>query len=106
MSNLQVQLYSTYPAMNCLPTCLHAMPQQICFVGHPQGDLPLLPIKLPFDCGTGGQAEAQAAYEEAVDACYNLKLDSHRHAIPRISSKTGRHKWSMVEMWPMTVNSC
>ena len=63
------------------------------------------PSKLPFDCCIGGHAEAQAAYEEAVDACYNLKLDSHRHAIPRISSKTGEHKWSMMEMWPMTVSS-
>lgn len=65
----------------------------------------LVPFKLPFDCCTGGQAQAQAAYEEAFNACFNLGLDAHRQPISHISSKTGEHKWSMMEMWPMTVSS-
>lgn len=52
----------------------------------------------------GGQAEATAAYEEAYEACFKLGVDSYRHPIPRISSKTGELKWSMMEMWPMTVS--
>ena len=52
----------------------------------------------------GGQAEANAAYEEAYEACFKLGVESYRHPIPRISSKTGELKWSMMEMWPMTVS--
>ncbi|DBA80240.1 TPA: putative 3',5'-cyclic phosphodiesterase pde-3 [Trebouxia sp. C0005] len=50
----------------------------------------------------GGQAEAIAAYEKAYEACFKLGVESYRHPIPRISSKTGELKWSMMEMWPMT----
>lgn len=53
----------------------------------------------------GGQAEANAAYEEAYEACFKLGVESYRHPIPRISSKTGELKWSMMEMWPMTVSA-
>ncbi|KAL0021983.1 hypothetical protein WJX77_002623 [Trebouxia sp. C0004] len=53
-------------------------------------------------CCPGGQAEADAAYEEAYEACFKAGVDSYRHPIPRQSSKTGELKWSMMEMWPMT----
>ncbi len=52
----------------------------------------------------GGQAEEIAAYEKAHEACFKLGADSYRHPIPRISNKTGELKWSMMEMWPMTVS--
>ncbi|MCJ1368728.1 hypothetical protein MMC16_007873 [Acarospora aff. strigata] len=50
----------------------------------------------------GGAAEADAAYEEAFDAIFNLAVESYRHPIPQISKKNGQQKWSMIEMWPMT----
>ncbi len=58
-----------------------------------------------FDCGSyeGGQQEAQAAYDEAVNAVFNLQVECHRHAQPHISKKDGRTKWAMIEMWPMQV---
>lgn len=56
--------------------------------------------------GAGGAAEAEAAYEEAFDAVFNLAVESYRHPIPQISKKNGQQKWSMIEMWPMTVSMC
>ena len=58
-----------------------------------------------FDCGSygGGSQEAQAAYDEAVNAVFNLQVECHRHAQPHISKKDGRTKWTMIEMWPMQV---
>ena len=53
----------------------------------------------------GGAAEADAAYEEAFDAIFNLAVESYRHPIPQISKKNGQQKWSMIEMWPMTVSA-
>lgn len=54
-------------------------------------------------CCLGGVEEADAAYEEAFDAVFNLGVESYRHPIPQLSKKTGQQKWSMIEMWPMTV---
>ena len=51
----------------------------------------------------GGLAEAQAAYDEAVNAVFNLQVDCHRHAQPHLSRKDNRTKWAMIEMWPMAV---
>ena len=51
----------------------------------------------------GGEAEAEAAYKEAVHAVFTLKVDCHRHAQPHVSKKDGRIKWAMYEMWPMQV---
>ena len=56
--------------------------------------------------GAGGAAEAEAAYEEAFDAIFNLAVESYRHPIPQISKKNGQQKWSMIEMWPMSVSVC
>ena len=55
----------------------------------------------------GGEAEATAAYEAAYDAIFVQQLESFRVPMPRTSKKTGQKKWSMVEMWPLTVRrSC
>ena len=50
------------------------------------------------------EEEAQAAYDEAVNAMFNLRLDCHRHVQPHKSHKDGSTKWAMIEMWPMTVS--
>lgn len=50
---------------------------------------------------TGGEDECQAAYEEAVDAIFNLKVDCHRHVQSHLSRKDGKIKWAALEMWPM-----
>ncbi|DBB07279.1 TPA: hypothetical protein ACH3X3_008783 [Trebouxia sp. C0006] len=49
----------------------------------------------------GGQEEALAAYEEAYNDIFNLKLDCHKHPQPHKSRKDGTIKWEMIEMWPM-----
>ena len=52
----------------------------------------------------GGAEEAQAAYDEAVNAVFNMQVECHRHTQPHISKKSsGITKWAMVEMWPMQV---
>ena len=66
---------------------------------------PLAASHLP-SLGAGGAAEAEAAYEEAFDAIFNLAVESYRHPIPQISKKNGQQKWSMIEMWPMSVSVC
>lgn len=55
--------------------------------------------------GIGGEAEAQAAYDEAVNAVFNLQLECHRHAQPHKSKKDGKMKWAMIEMWPIIVST-
>ena len=63
-------------------------------------------LRSVFDYGSypGGQQEAQAAYDEAVNAVFTLQVDCHRHAQPHLSKKDGRTKWAMIEMWPMQVS--
>lgn len=56
---------------------------------------------VPF---AGGQEEALAAYEEAYNDIFNLKLDCHKHPQPHKSRKDGTIKWEMIEMWPMQVD--
>ncbi|KAL0024530.1 hypothetical protein WJX79_001991 [Trebouxia sp. C0005] len=60
-------------------------------------------MKTLFDQGlySGGEDECQAAYEEAVDAIFSLKVDCHRHVQSHMSRKDGNIKWSALEMWPM-----
>ncbi|KAL0048533.1 hypothetical protein WJX82_005213 [Trebouxia sp. C0006] len=60
-------------------------------------------MKVLFDQGlySGGEDECQAAYEEAVDAIFNLKVDCHRHVQSYLSRKDGKIKWAAFEMWPM-----
>lgn len=52
---------------------------------------------------TGGEQEAQSAYEEALKAVFTLQL-SWRHMQPHRSRSDGKTKWSMIEMWPMHVS--
>ena len=52
----------------------------------------------------GGDEEAEAAYDEAVHAIFELQLERHRHIQPYVSKKDGRNKWAMIEMSPMTVS--
>lgn len=53
---------------------------------------------------SGGMEEADAAYEEALQAIFSLNLECHRHTQPHKSKKTGLMKWAMIEMWPMLVS--
>ncbi|DBA72255.1 TPA: putative 3',5'-cyclic phosphodiesterase pde-3, variant 2 [Trebouxia sp. C0005] len=50
---------------------------------------------------SGGEEEAEAAYDEALHAIFVLQLERHRHTQPYISKKDGRSKWAMIEMSPM-----
>ena len=59
-------------------------------------------MKSPF---AGGSEEAQEAYDEAMNAIFNLQLDCYRHAQPHRSKKDGSAKWAMIEMWPMQVSA-
>ena len=56
-------------------------------------------------CHTGGEEEAEAAYDEAFHAIFQLQLERHRHTQPYTSKKDGRSKWAMIEMSPITVSS-
>ena len=54
----------------------------------------------------GGEEEAQAAYDEAMNAVFVLQLECHRHTQAHKSKKDDSIKWAMVEMWPMMVGLC
>ncbi|KAL0039442.1 hypothetical protein WJX79_008577 [Trebouxia sp. C0005] len=62
-----------------------------------------LTLKSLFQEGAypGGEEEAQSAYDDAMNAVFNLQLECHRHTQPRKSKKDGSTKWTMIEMWPM-----
>ena len=51
----------------------------------------------------GGEEEAQAGYDEAMNAVFTLRVHCHRHTQPHKSKKDGTIKWAMIEMWPMQV---
>ncbi len=55
------------------------------------------------DSHAGGEEEAQNAYDDALNAVFNLQLECHRHTQAHKSKKDGSTKWSMIEMWPMLV---
>ncbi|KAL3144948.1 hypothetical protein ABBQ32_003454 [Trebouxia sp. C0010 RCD-2024] len=79
---------------------------QFCQAGSdPSGpQLSTITLRSLFDLGSypGGAEEAQAAYDEAVNAVFNLQVECHRHTQPHISKKSsGIIKWAMIEMWPM-----
>ena len=61
------------------------------------------PAQVPH---AGGEEEAQAAYDDAMNAVFNLQLECHRHTQPHKSKKDGTTKWAMIEMWPMLVCVC
>ena len=52
----------------------------------------------------GGDQEADAAYDEALHAIFELQLERHQHTQPYVSKKDGRKKWAMIEMSPMIVS--
>ena len=52
---------------------------------------------------TGGELEAQSAYEEALNAVFIEQL-TWRHMQPHRSRRDGKTRWSMMEMWPMNVS--
>ena len=52
---------------------------------------------------TGGELEAQSAYDEALSAVF-IKQLTWRHMQPHRSRRDGKTKWSMIEMWPMSVS--
>lgn len=54
---------------------------------------------------TGGEEEALAAYEDAMQAIYNLQLDRYSHVQPHRNPETGRLRWECIEMWPMQVRA-
>ena len=54
---------------------------------------------------SGGEEEAEAAYDEAFHAIFHLQLQRHRHTQPYISKKDGKSKWVMIEMSPITVSA-
>ena len=55
-------------------------------------------------CGhTGGEVEAQGAYEDAMATLGDEFAECHRHMQSHTSKKSGRTKWTMMEMWPMQV---
>ena len=56
-------------------------------------------------CPTGGAEEAQGAYDEAMNAIFNLQVECHRHTQPHKSKKDGSTKWAIIEMWPMLVRA-
>ena len=52
----------------------------------------------------GGQGEADRAYAEALNACFDLELEVHQHVQPYTSRKDGKLKWALLEMWPVPVS--
>lgn len=50
----------------------------------------------------GGEEEAQAAYDDAMATLADEAADCHSH-MQSHTSKRGKTKWTMMEMWPMLV---
>ena len=51
----------------------------------------------------GGVQELHAAYLEAVSAIFEKGVACHRHQRCYTSKKTGKQKWTTLEMWPIAV---
>jgi len=52
-----------------------------------------------------GEEEAEVAYKAAMKAVFEEQTDCHRHMQSHKSKKSGKPKWTMMEMWPMLVRS-
>ena len=52
---------------------------------------------------TGGEEEALAAYEEAMQAIFGLQLERYSHVQPHGNPESGKVRWECLEMWPMQV---
>lgn len=59
--------------------------------------------ELTFD--SGGKEQAVQAYEEALNAVFDLRVECHQHIQPYASRKDGTIKWALLEMWPLSVQS-
>jgi len=59
--------------------------------------------ELSFD--SGGKEQAVRAYEEALNAVFDLRVECHQHIQPYASRKDGTIKWALLEMWPLLVCS-
>jgi len=59
--------------------------------------------ELSFD--SGGKEQAVQAYEEALNAVFDLRVECHQHIQPYASRKDGTIKWALLEMWPLLVCS-
>ena len=51
----------------------------------------------------GGVDEQEAAYQEAVKAIFDKQVACHRHQRYYTSRKTGKKKWTILEMWRLAV---
>ena len=49
----------------------------------------------------GGNEERDDAYDEAVAAVFEKGVACHRHMRCYTSRKTGKRKWTVLEMWPI-----
>ena len=62
---------------------------------------------MAWSCGSsvlvGGVQEQNAAYLEAVSAIFEKGVACHRHQRCYTSKKTGKQKWTTLEMWPIAV---
>lgn len=52
---------------------------------------------------TGGEEEAEAAYEEAMQAIFGLQLERFSHVQPHRNPENDKVRWECLEMWPMKV---
>ena len=75
---------------------LHCSSLRSVLTNHKQGGVSFIV------CCTGGQQEAHEAYQTAYTAIFVEGHNVHRHTRSRI--KSGRRKWEVLEMWPMTVS--
>ena len=59
-----------------------------------------------FPAIAGGRAEADAAYEDAMDAVFGLEVDHYSHILyQELPQAVGRTKsrWELIELWPLQV---
>ena len=70
-------------------------------------------LSIEYCCGSevrrtpaGGKAEADAAYEEAMEAVFRLQADQYSHVqyyeAPRTVGQP-RRRWYLIELWPLQV---
>ena len=50
----------------------------------------------------GGKAEADAAYDEAMEAVFCMQVDQHCHVQCRVTP-SGERRWNLIELWSLEV---
>lgn len=58
-------------------------------------------VSVPSLVATGGEEEAMAACEEAMQAMFGLQLERFSHVQPHRNPENGKLRWECLEMWPM-----